>query len=157
MAHSFKSSSGRSTFGTFKEPADAGDYILNKKAKAMYCTPNICTSNSNVGSESNLLILKKANYLAFYACRNNVNWSNLNINLITKLNLDNVPVIENMSFESPTTINTLNETTDPYLYYTIDPSGNLFGNTICGENNYVNYQEYNSPYTTSNAGYINSL
>ena len=32
MAHSFKSSSGRSTFGTFKEPADAGDYILNKKA-----------------------------------------------------------------------------------------------------------------------------
>jgi hypothetical protein len=156
MAHSFKTNSGRNTFGTFKEPSDAGDYILNKKAKATYCKPNVCTSNKYVGSESNLLTLKKANYLAFYSCRNNINRANLNINLITKLNLNNVPVIENMSFESPTTFSSTS-TENPYLYYTIDPSGNLFGNTTCGQNNYVNYQEYNLPYKTSNAGHINSL
>jgi hypothetical protein len=156
MAHSFKTNSGRSSFGIFKEPADAGDYILDKKAKAMYCKPNICTSNKYVGSESNLLTLKKANNLAFYACRNNINKANLNINLITKLNLDSVPVIEySSSFVSPTTLNTSTET--PSFLYTIDPSGNLFGNTICGQNNYVSYQEYNLPYTNSNAGHINSL
>jgi hypothetical protein len=153
MAHSFKTNSGRSAFGTFKEPLDAGDYISNIKAKTIYCKPNICRSNGYVGSESNLLTLKKANNLAFYSCRN-VNRANLNINLITKLNLDNVPVIENMAFESPTVVM---PTFTPFLEYTIDPCGNLFGNTICGENNYVNYQEYNLPYTTSNPGYINGL
>jgi hypothetical protein len=156
MAHSFKTNSGRSTFGTFKEPLDAGDYISNIKAKTTYCKPNICSSNGYVGSESNLLTLKKANNLAFYSCRN-VNRANLNINLITKLNLNNVPVIENMAFESPTVITPPTETTNPYLYYTIDPCGNLFGNTTCGENNYINYQEYNLPYTTSNPSFINNL
>lgn len=156
MARSFKTNSARSTFGTFNEPNDAGYYTLNLKAKATYCKPNICTFNKYVGSQSNLLTLKKANTLAFYSCKN-VNRANLNINLITKLNLDNVPVIENMSFESPTTINTTTQTTNPYLYFTIDPCGNLFGNTSCGENNYLNYQEYNLPYTTPNAGYINGL
>ena len=156
MAHSFKTNSGRSTFGTFREPLDAGDYISNKTAKTMYCKPNICTYNKYVGSESNLLTLKKANRLTFYSCRD-VNKANLNINLITKLNLTDVPVIENMSFVSPTTIDVSNNTTNPYLYFTIDPSGNLFGNTICGESNYLYYQEYNPPYTTSNAGYINNL
>ena len=29
----------------------------------------------------------------------------------------------------------------PYLTYDVDPSGNLFGNTICGINNFVNYME----------------
>jgi hypothetical protein len=156
MAHSFKTNSGRSTFGTFREPSDAGSYILNKKAKTIYCKPNICTNNKNVGSESNLLTLNRANRLTFYYCRD-VNKSNLNINLITKLNLTDVPVIENMAFESPTTIDVSNNTTNPYLYYTIDPCGNLFGNTICGQSNYLNYQEYNVFYTTSNTGYISNL
>ena len=29
--------------------------------------------------------------------------------------------------------------TRPYLKYNIDPSGNLFGNTVCGINNFENY------------------
>jgi len=155
MAHSFKTNSGRSTFGTFREPSDAGNYILNKKAKTMYCKPNICTYNKYVGSESNLLTLNRANRLTFYYCRD-VNKSNLNINLITKLNLENVSVIKNnVTDTSPTTID--RATTNPYLKYTIDPNGSLFGNTICGENNYVNYQEYNPYYIMPNPGHINNL
>ena len=62
----------------------------------------------------------------------------LNINLITKLDLTNVPVIQNfINNDIPTTIVL---TSIPYLEYNIDPSGNLFGNTICGINNYEKYR-----------------
>jgi len=145
MAHSFNTTSGRKTFGTFKPSLYASDYITNKKAKAVFCDSSVCPKGI---SESNLLLLKKSNYLKVYSC-NDVNTANLNINLITKLNLNDVTVI------TPTTMDSTE--TNPYLVYTIDPSGSLFGNTICGENNYINYQEYNAAYTTSNPGYIDNL
>ena len=47
--------------------------------------------------------------------------------------------------------------TVPYLDYTIDPCGNLFGNTLCGSNNYRHYLVYNPPYSTENSGQINNL
>ena len=89
MAHSFKNIPARPTFGVFYESADAGDYIYNKKAKATFCAANVCTNSSQVGSQSNLLLLKRSNYLNYYQCVNNVNTADLNINLITKLNLQN--------------------------------------------------------------------
>ena len=54
----------------------------------------------------------------------------------------------------PTTIST---DAVPYLDYNIDPCGNLFGNTICGINNYVNYMVYTKSYETSDPGHINNL
>ena len=69
-------------------------------------------------------------------------------NLITKLDLTDVPVI------LPTTITTV---TDPYKYYNIDPSGNLFGNTICGIDNWEKYMVYDASYNTLNPGHINNL
>jgi hypothetical protein len=93
------------------------------------------------------------------------NYNNLNINLVTTLNLTGVKVIENNATgESPTTIELPSgashaefiadpadptqfiEThlttvhTDDYRYtmYTIDPSGQLFGDTECGLNNWKN-------------------
>ena len=47
--------------------------------------------------------------------------------------------------------------TIPYLEYTIDPSGNLFGNTVCGTDNFQNYLVFNPPYTTANPTHINRL
>jgi hypothetical protein len=64
---------------------------------------------------------------------NNVDPTNLNINLITKLNLIDVNVIQPVDISS-------NEY--PFLQYNIDPSGELFGNTTCGINNFLNYLEY---------------
>ena len=148
MAHSFKTNSGTRAFGVFSEPQDAGDYIFNKKARATYCVANKCVPSVKVGSQSNLLLFNRSNKLSIYPCKNVFNRANLYINLLTKLDLSgNIPVIENFSGNTiPSTI-----TTDaiPYLDYNIDPCGNLFGDTVCGINNFVNYMVYNKPYETS--------
>jgi hypothetical protein len=68
-----------------------------------------------------------------YLHHNTFNKTNLNRNLITKLNLSNVNVIDKIPLS------------DPYLAYNIDPDGELFGNSVCGLNNYNNYLEYNPP------------
>lgn len=151
MARSFNSSSAKNAFSAFFESQDAGDYILNKKAKASYCVANNCTPAVNVGSQGNLLLFNKSTQLSVYPCKNIINKSNLNINLITKLNLEDVPVIENMTNKDiptsivPTSVANASSTNYPYLTYNVDPSGNLFGNNVCGINNYLNYLEFNAP------------
>jgi len=151
MAHSFKSSSGKHTFLMVSEPQEAGEYILNKKAKYTYCKNNInkisnklsyCNIhnvNVKVGSESNLLLFNKLNRLVC-PCYNSIDKTQLYINLYTKLDLSGVPVI--LDFSGNQVPSTIELTTIPYLRYDIDPSGNLFGNTICGINNFEKYMVY---------------
>jgi hypothetical protein len=150
MAHSFKSKSGNSAFSAFIESVDAGYYIYNKKAKATYCATNNCVPATKVGSESNLLLYKRANVINNFPCRNVINKSNLDINLITKMNLFGAHVIADASGNTPTTI-------IPGNTYNIDPDGELFGNTICGINNYLHYLQYNLPYKTSNYHFNSNL
>ena len=149
MSRPFKSYSGKSAFGQLNEPLDGGEYILNKKAKSTYCSPNICHPNTNIGSQSNLLMLKKANTLKFNPFLSNFDKANLYINLYTKLDLEGVCTISDLSGNCPVAITTtvpyINPTVPNFDKYVIDPSGNLFGNTTCGINNYVDYMVYNSP------------
>jgi len=151
----FKSYMGKNTFGTLKESNEAGEYILNKNATTIFCSPNSCIPSRTVATQRNRLLLIKANSIYFSTYQNPYNAANLNINLVTKLNLTNVPVIQqNKPYAVPAY---LNKTAIPYLDYTIDPSGNLFGNTICGTDNYQNYLQYNPTYKTANPGSINNL
>lgn len=139
MSRPFAKYSAKATFAQFNEPTDSSEYIINKKAKYAFCAPNICHPNKNVYSESNLLLLKRANYLRFYPCKAaGIDKTQLYINLITKLDLSgNIPVISDLSGNTyPVIINT---TVTPYLKYNIDPSGYLFGNDVCGINNFENY------------------
>lgn len=137
-------SSANKTFGQFKEPKDANEYIHNKKARASYCIANKCSPSIKVASESDRLIFNKSNQLSLYPCANGINTANLNINLITRLNLRNVPVIQDASSGAiPSTIET---SSIPYLDYVIDPSGALFGNSVCGINNFINYIRPNTNY-----------
>jgi len=149
MAHSFKISSGYKTFGVFSEPISAGDYIYNKKARASFCVANNCVPAIKVGTQSNLLLFNRSNVISVYPCKNNINKANLNINLITQLDLSGVSVIQNFysgDIPSPIVPTTLENSNDyPYLEYNIDPSGNLFGNNTCGINNYTNYMVYTPP------------
>lgn len=155
MSRPFAKYPAKPTFGVFKEPKNASDYIINKKTQYTFCNPNICHPNKNIGSQSNFLILKQANRLKYYPCLNTINKSQLYINLITKLDLTDVPVIEDLSGNTyPVNID---PTVTAFLKYNIDPSGNLFGNTQCGINNFENYLRYNPPYKTSNPTYINNL
>lgn len=147
--------SGKSAFGVFSEPQTAGDYLYNKKAKTTFCLANKCIPSRKVNTESNLLLLNRANNLKYYPCKNFFNKANLNINLITKLDLKDVPVIADFSGNAvPTTIT---QSAIPFLDYNIDPSGVLFGNTICGVNNYVSFMAYNPRYQTINPTHINNL
>ena len=68
--------------------------------------------------------------------------------MLTKLDLpETIAVIED--FSGNQVPSTINSTTTPYLEYNIDPCGNLFGDTICGINNFVNYMVYDYPYETT--------
>ncbi len=138
MSRPFKnSSSANNTFGQFKEPKDAGDYIYNKKARSTYCVANSCHPSIKVTSEQNKLLFHKSNQLSLYPCRNILNPANLNINLITRLNLNGVEVIKDLSNNaSPSTINS---SLIPFLNYEIDPNGRLFGDSICGIYNFKRY------------------
>ena len=150
----FKPYMGKNTFGVLKESQDAGQYILNKTASTSFCIPNVCVPSRTVASQSSRLILRSANKIYFSRCQDPYNTANLNINLVTVLDLSGVPVIIDVSGNYPTN---LDVTSIPYLDYTIDPSGNLFGNTVCGADNFQNYLLFNPPYTTANPSHINRL
>lgn len=118
--NSFNINQPSSTFAKVKESQTAGDYISRKKSKYTFINKsvNCCSTYPNF------------NKLQLYS------------NLYSELRLNNnVPVItKNINKETPTK---LDNTAIPYLEYTIDASGNLFGNSVCGINNYRNYVIYN--------------
>jgi len=133
-----KSNPAKPTFGGYNQSLDAGEYIKNKKARTVFCTPNICNISKPVGSQQNLYLLKKSNMLTF---NTGDNYDNTDIysGLFTALDLSGIPVIKNNitpPFISPTPISS---TDVPYTQYCIDPSGLLFGNTVCGYYNYENF------------------
>ena len=155
MSRPFKPYMGKNTFGVLKESQNAGEYTLKKRASYSFCPPNVCVPSRTVATQGNRLLLRDSNRIYFSACRNPYSIANLNINLVTQLDLSDVPIIQQ---NNPYTIPAeLDVSAVPYLAYTIDPSGNLFGNTICGTNNFQNYLQFTVPYTTTNPGHINSL
>ena len=143
MSRPFSNNSAKSSFAQVKESGDASAYTQTKKAKYTFCQPNICHPNKNVNSQSNLLLLRKTNALTFYHC-DDFDKTQLFTNLYTKLDLSdlsgNTPIISDLSGNTfPVTIDT---SVTPFLKYNIDPNGVLFGNTLCGINNFLNYVSY---------------
>lgn len=158
MAHAFAPISAKPTFGTLKENLYQSDYINRKKEKNTNCTnPNRCykllNTNSYVNHNSfNLGCyaqgLEKCNILP-------INKTNLVIGQYSKLNLHNVCTISNgppptnyCSSANPcdpcqdntsVTINPSINANPFYLGHTIDPLGELFGSSQCGELNYTKY------------------
>jgi hypothetical protein len=151
MANSFKTSSGNKSFGAFSEPNDAGDYISRKKARASFCVANNCVPAVKVGTQSNLLLFNKSNKLSLYPCKNSINKANLNINLITQLDLSGASIIKDFTTSMySANINGINPKILPYLTYSVDPEGDLFANTRRDVNNFVNYMVYSPPITKQN-------
>jgi hypothetical protein len=125
------------SFGKLKESLNASQYLSNKKNKVMFCLQSDhdpCLKHMPVACESSLLQYKKLQTEQAQPT-NNVKTNNLYMNLITKFNLDGVEVMQpNNIVQGP-----------PLSTYLIDPLGQLFGNSICGTNNYLQYVEYNPP------------
>lgn len=141
QSYSGKTSSGREAFGNFTTIKDAGDYIQNKKNRHnTICTKSTCVPKTTVANQGDYLLRKSAIYNYYNSDTNNIQSikTDLNYGLVSKMVLSGVSVIKNnITGESPTTLNP--SVSIPYFQYTIDPSGNLFGNSICGINNFENY------------------
>ena len=141
--YSGTTTNGSQTFGVLSSTRNASDYISNKTANTIYCNPKICLPKTPTINQSNYLLLKKSNNIRYSTTTNpqDTNKNNLASGLNTTIDLLNVPVIQNNAGESPTTISTLSI---PYLTYAIDPSGVMFGNTVCGLNNINDFRVLNS-------------
>mgnify|MGYP003353770974 CR=1 FL=1 len=157
MAHSFKNYPAKPAFGVNRESVNASDYIFRKKSKASFCSYTLCPQKYTLNSQGELNLLRKSKYLENIKQTLPFGKSNLNINLVTKLDLEGVCVIEDASGNvCPTDIVYL-EIPNFYNRYIIDPKGKLFGNTQCGINNFLNYLVYNPRYNNPNPGHIDNL
>jgi hypothetical protein len=133
---------GKEAFGNNKQEQSASDYISNKSAKANYCKNRICLPRTSIKDQSSYLLLKRANYLKYYKKIDEIRAIKCSLpsGLITTIQLKDIVVIENIEGQTPTTISV---TSLPYLDYIIDPSGTLFGDTVCGLNNIMDHRVFN--------------
>jgi hypothetical protein len=146
MPHSFNNFSAKAAFGVNKESNEAGNYILKKKARATYCSSSSCPPRYNLNTTEELNLLRTAKYIDRSNNQLPFNKNNLNINLVTKLDLNDVCVIEDASGNLCANNGIVYLEIPRFYYkYIIDPSGQLFGNTSCGVNNFLNYLVYNPP------------
>lgn len=155
MSHAFAKIPAKPTFGTLKEQISQSDFINRKKSKNIYCM------NTKVNGK-----IKKANSYATLNSFNlglrlqnpnitHVNKYNLIMAQYSKLNLNGVCTVSKGTpptthcNETPCDPCQNNEpvifsTTEPFYWgQTIDPLGELFGRTQCGELNYINYMQTN--------------
>ena len=163
MAHAFKTISAKPTFSTLKENLYQSDYINRKKGIITFCNSSRCQrirfspsynviNSFNIGSYT--LSLYNSNTLP-------VNKSNLIISQYTKENLKDVCTISEIDpnvnptpcgidiycdpcqNNNPVIIDPTLSGTQPFYYkYQIDPLGELFGKTQCGELNYTRYMVF---------------
>ena len=182
MAHAFKNIPGKPAFGTLKQVTHQSDYLERKKAQRTVCTSQAnCgqiknaksyaeVNQYNEGFRSNKA--KGCNELPF-------NKSDLIVNLYSKMDLQDActmingfPCIDPELSEiecSESTIPTCCSnacsgtktisvnSTNPFNWNnTIDPVGELFGNTKCGIENFTHYMTLSQPSTTNNLVDISS-
>jgi hypothetical protein len=141
--YSGTTTNGKQTFGQSSTTQDASDYISNKKANLISCNSKTCLPKTPTRNQSNFLLLTKSNYLKYANVTNpwGSNKNNLVSGLTTTIDLLDVPVIQNTSGVSPTSIST---SAIPYLTYVIDPSGVMFGDSICGLNDINDFRVLNT-------------
>ena len=129
---------GKSAFKLNQEPSDASEYIQQQKVSSMYCNSSLNCEDKIVAKNYNdLYLFEKAKKQASKSNGFAFSKQNLNMGLFTQMDLTNVNTLKrNNPSVSPTTV-------DPnvpiILYYTVDPSGQLFGSSPCGTYNFLNY------------------
>lgn len=167
MAHAFKTISAKPTFGTLKENLYQSDYINRKKGILTLChSVSRCqriklASSYNIRNSFNIgrhsQSLDNCNILP-------VNKSNLIIGQYTKQNLKDICTVSNIvptiqpppcgsefypcdpcNPNEPIEIQPSTATNPFYFSYQIDPLGQLFGKSQCGELNYTHYMFFNPP------------
>jgi len=128
---------GKETLGQINPGTNSQDYTNTKHAKTVYCKPSRSVKVQNYQDVNTLRTSYREKYFTYQNIINKQK-NNLASGLYTKLNLDNINVIANSTTNIYPTPISISST--PYLDYTIDASGNLFGNSPCELNNFINYK-----------------
>jgi len=147
----------KSAFGTLKQVTYQSDYITNKKSKMNYCndgTGVMCNKITHYSNYNQYNIFYNGRYLNALDTKKILpfNKTDLIAGLYSKMNLNNVCTVINghpcSKIEScpgcsnVVTVNT-NSPEPFFITNTIDPIGELFGNSQCGTNNFINFMESN--------------
>ena len=146
---------GNSTFGNIKQPNTTGDYITNKKAKLLF---DINSNKKRLGSlsnQTNLLLLKRAQLIKNIGICQSLpafNSANLVSGLHSTENLSGLNIITSVNdgsecpiYSGTTLYPDLILAKPIYYNYEVDQCGSLFGNNICGIENYNDYKIINKP------------
>jgi hypothetical protein len=158
MSHAFQNIPAKPTFGTIQEKIVQSDYIQGKKGKITYYeTPALCHRLRVTNSYDKRNTYNTGRYIyGLEKCRLiPTNKYNLVMGQYTKSNLKNVCVVS--VGPPPTEFCSIFKPCDPcqttdlvpidisssappfYTVNTIDPLGELFGKSQCGELNYIDY------------------
>lgn len=165
MTHAFKTISAKPTFGTLKPNLNQSDYINRKKGLITFCkTPSYCgqlkasssydiRNSFNIGrytrglDNSKILSANKSNLIIGQYSKFNVN----NICTVSVIDPDYPPAPCDSQnpcnpCQNPNSVQIDSSLTEPF-YQTkqIDPLGELFGRTQCGELNYTQYMTLYPP------------
>jgi hypothetical protein len=141
MSRSFNSNPGQAAFGSMKEASDSANNTNNKNLNSFYCSNKCPTNITRVKSQSEYLLLQKSRSLN--NCSLPISSSNLNINLITKINLDNLCVLQNNCTNVCNT-DGIRFCLPIYLAYGIYP----YNNNYCVLNNNSEHRVYYPPPST---------
>jgi hypothetical protein len=157
MAHAYTIYPAKPAFGNFAKHLSYSEVMANKRANHIYYN---CKRTNRIDSQGELMAIRK---ITTQACASGCdvlpfNKSNLQVNLITQLDLSGIVILE-LTSEYQAALNAAALTNTPpvftpskidptlkpiYSYYTIDPGNRLTGNTPCAIQKYVNYMILNT-------------
>ena len=138
--------SGNQSFQKTNSSITQSSFIKQQETKGTFNCPRLCSNNKYLNYEY-LYKNKASTYLNYYSTKDNalsLKYS-LPSGLNTNLNLEFEFIKPIYNLDPNETLTRINATsiTKPFLQYNIDKKGDLFGNTFCGLNNYLNYREPN--------------
>lgn len=137
MAHAYTIYPAKPAFGNFAKHLSYSEVLANKRANHIYYD---CKRTNRIDSQGELIAIRK---ITTQTCADGCevlpfNKSNLQVNLITELDLSGIIILELNS--NPGYAAKIDPDLRPiYSYYTIDPNNRLTGDTPCAIQKYVNY------------------
>jgi hypothetical protein len=138
MSRSFNLKPGKAAFGSIKETGNSDNYTNNIRLKSFYCSNKCPINTTRVKNQSEYLLLQKAKSLN--NCSLPISSGNLNVNLISKINLDNICILQN-NYTNVCNTDGIRYCLPIYLGYSINPNNNY----CILNNNSVNRVYYPPP------------
>ena len=143
MSRSFNLNPGKAAFGSIKGTNNSDSNTNNIRLKSFYCSNTCLRNKTRVKNQSEYLLLQKARSLN--SCSLPISNQNLNVNLISKITLDNMCILKKNS-TNVCNIDGIQSDVPIYLTYSIYPTNENYNNDYCVlNNNSINRVYYPPP------------